>query len=200
MNSVLARWFLVALVFKVFANHSSGAESPVVHDPAIHTGGGLKKELIAGITAADFLKLGDKPRVARIVVVTAFNEENSWLNFNGYFRGGAVYTVPVGWTVEVIFINPSPAPHSAIVVERDMVRKVQVGEPAFAGASIPNPVFGISTSKATFSFVANTAGEYAIACGVPTHAAGGHWVALNVSAAAQGPKLKLGDLPERDAK
>jgi len=200
MNSVLVHWLLAALAFKVITNHTSAVESPVVHDPAVHTGGGLKKELIDGITAADFLKLGDKPKVARIVVVTAFNDENSWLNFNGYFRGGAIYTIPVGWTVEVTFINPSPSPHSAIIVERDMIRKVQVGEPAFAGASILNPILGISTSKATFSFVANAAGEYAIACGVPTHAAGGHWIALNISASAKGPKLKLGDLPERDAK
>lgn len=175
-------------------------EKPVVHDPALHAGAGLKRELIAGITEADFFKLGDKPKMVKITAVTAFNEANSWMNFNGYSHGKATYTIPTGWTVEVTFINPSPSPHSAIVVEREMVRKVQVGEPAFTGASIPSPVTGISTSKATFTFTAGTPGKYALACGIPTHAMTGHWVGLEVRDEAQAPTLSLGDAPPREAK
>jgi len=200
MHNVLVQSFLAALVFKALAHQASAADPPVVHDPSIHPGTGLKKELFAGITEADFLKLGSKPNSVRIVLVTAFNDDNSWLNFNGFSHGKAVYTIPRGWTVEVAFINPSPSPHSVVVVERDAVKKVQVGQPAFPGASVPNPVLGISSTKVEFSFVADAAGEYAMACGVPTHAMSGHWVAFNVSASARGPKLKLGESPERDAK
>jgi hypothetical protein len=81
-----------------------------------------------------------------------------------------------------------------------MLRKVQVGEPAFKGASTPNPVIGMSTAKATFTFIASEPGQYAIACGIPTHAAAGHWVALNVSGEAKVPTLKLGDALPKEAK
>ncbi len=178
----------------------SPAQAPVLHDPAIHIGAGLKKELIAGITEADFLKLGDKPKLVKITLVTAFTEANSWMNLNGDSHGKATYTIPLGWTVEVTYINPSPSPHSVVVVEREMVRKMQVGEPAFKGASTPSPIIGMSTSKATFAFTASEAGGYAIACGVPTHAMAGHWVALNVSAEANVPTLSRGDAPPREAR
>jgi hypothetical protein len=88
--------------------------------------------------------------------------------------------VPTGWTVEVVFINPSPVPHSLIVVERDMVKKLQMGDPVFAGASTPKPAQGMSSAKASFSFVASEPGDYALACGFPTHAINGHWIAFNV--------------------
>ena len=191
-------WLVVALNGLVCL--ASDPEEAVVHDPAVHAGMGLKKELFAGITEADFLRVGDKPKTVKIILVTAFNEANSWLNFNGYSHGKATYTVPTGWTIEVTLINPSPAPHSAVVVERDMVRKVQVGDPIFKGASTPNPVVGMSTSKATFSFTAGEVGEYAICCGIPTHASAGHWAALNVVAEAKGATLKLGDAPPKEAK
>jgi len=122
------------------------------------------------------------------------------MNFNGYSHGKAIYTIPLGWTVEVTLINPSPVPHSAIVVERETVRRVQMGDPAFPGASIPEAITGISTGKATFVFQAGEPGEYALACGIPTHAMGGHWLALQVSPTAAVPTLQLGDAPPQSAK
>ena len=172
----------------------------MVHDPAVHVGGGLKRELIAGITEADFCKLGDKAQMVRITLVNAFTEANSWLNLNGYSHGKAVYTIPLGWTVEVTFINPSPSPHSVVVVERAMVGKLRVGEPAFKNASTPDPVIGTSTSKATFTFEATSPGAYALACGIPTHASAGHWLALNIRAEGKVPTIQLGDRPARDVK
>jgi sulfocyanin len=168
------------------------------HDPAAHAGAGLKKELIAGITEADFLKWGSKPNTVNITLVATFTDANNGMNFNGYSHGNAMYTIPVGWTVEVTFINPSPVPHSAILVEREMLKKVQVGEPAFKGASIPNPITGIGAGKATFTFTASEPGEYGLACGIPTHSMGGHWIAVNVSADLKTPTLKLGDNPARE--
>lgn len=179
---------------------ASAQHAPVVHDPAVHIGAGLKKELIAGITEADFLKLGDKPRVVKITLVVAYSDANSWMNLNGDSHGKATYTVPVGWTVEVTYINPSPSPHSAVVVEREMVRKVQVGDPIFKGASTRDPVSGMSASKAVFTFTASDPGRYAIACGIPTHALSGHWVALSVSADATTPTLERGNGPPREAR
>ena len=177
------------------------AQNPVpAHDPAAHAGAGLNKELTAGITEADFLKLGDQPKTVKVTIVATFTDANNGMNFDGYSHGKATFTIPTGWKVEVTFINPSPVPHSLVVVERDAVRKLQVGDPAFAGASTPNPVTGMSSSKATFTFSASEAGDYAFACGFPSHAAAGHWVALKVSDQAKAPTLALGDGPAQPAK
>ncbi len=200
MNGIRFRSLPRFVAFLAFAWVAQAAESPLIHDPAVHAGAGLKKELMAGIGEADFLKLGDQPKTAKVTLVVAFSDANSWMNLNGHANGSAIYTIPTGWTVEVTFINPSPSPHSAIVVERDMLKKVQLGEPAFKGASTPDPVRGMSTSKATFSFKAGDRGQYGIACGVPTHAIAGHWVALNVSDEAKVPTLKLGSAPAKEAK
>ena len=133
------------------------------------------------------------PNTARLVVVSAYNPVNYGMNFNGFAKGGARYTIPQGWTVSVMFTNNSPVPHSAIVVEKPMVKKLQMGEPAFKGASTPYPVRG-TTGKGgvAFQFVADEAGEFAIACGFPSHSANGHWVAFDVSTTATAPSLQFG--------
>jgi hypothetical protein len=181
---------------------SAAAQNPDAthHEAPPGEGSGLHKELIAGITEADFLKLGDQPKTAKVTLIAAYTFDNGGMNFNGFTRGGATYTIPKGWTVEVTFINPSPVPHSVVVVDRDMVQKLQVGEPAFAGASVPNPLMGLSAARAVFKFVASEPGKYAFACGFPSHAVAGQWVALDISSDATVPTLKVGDGPAREAK
>ena len=133
------------------------------------------------------------PKTARLVVVSAYNPVNYGMNFNGFAKGGARYTIPQGWTVSVSFTNNSPVPHSAIVVEKPVVKKLQMGEPAFKGASTPYPVRG-TTGKGgvAFQFVADEAGEFAIACGFPSHSANGHWIAFDISPTATAPSLQFG--------
>lgn len=194
--SLLSGAAALALILPAAAQNPDAAH----HQATPGEGSGLHKELIAGITEADFLKLGDQPKTAKVTLIAAYTFDNGGMNFNGHTRGGATYTIPTGWTVEVTFINPSPVPHSVIVVDRDMVSKLQVGEPAFAGASIPNPLMGISTAKAVFKFVASEPGKYAFACGFPSHAIAGQWVALDISNDAKAPSLKVGDAPAREAK
>ena len=166
------------------------AQAPAGH---AHEGMGLKKELIEGVTPADFLRLSANPKTVQITAVAAFTPDNYGMNFNGQSHGRATYVIPAGWTVEVTFINPSPVPHSAVIVEREQVKKLQVGEPAFKGAASANANIGISGSKSAFRFVADEPGDYALACGFPSHALAGHWVAFEVSAEAKAPSLKLGE-------
>ena len=156
---------------------------------------GLKRELIAGVTEKDFLKLGDKPKSVKIVVVATWTDDNYGMNFNGFSRGAAIYTIPTGWTVDVTYINPGPVPHSLIVIERAAVKKIQMQEPYFKGAAVPKHIQGMSYDQATFTFVADEAGDFAFACGFPTHAINGHWIALDISGEAKEPTLKLGDKP-----
>ena len=141
-----------------------------------------------------FLSVDPKtPKTARLVVVSAYNPVNYGMNFNGFAKGGARYTIPQGWTVSVNFTNNSPVPHSAIVVEKPMVKKLQMGEPAFKGASTPYPERG-KTDKGgvAFQFVADEAGDFAMACGFPSHSANGHWIAFDVSTTATAPSLQFG--------
>jgi len=160
---------------------------------------GIRKEMIEGLGVADFLRLSDKPKTVKITLVAVWTEENYGMNFNGFAKGAAIYTIPLGWTVEVEFINPSPIPHSVIVVERPDIKKIQVAEPYFKGAVVPNHLQGLSFAKASFSFVADEAGEFAFACGFPAHTLNGHWLALEIDEGAKVPTLKLGDEPAREA-
>jgi hypothetical protein len=175
------------------------AQTPAPHDHGAVIPG-LKTEMFAGITVDDLLKLGDKPKSVKVVLVASFNGANAGMNFTGYSHGKALLTVPKDWTVNVSFINPSPIPHSAIVIDKADTKKLQVPEPYFAGGATPKHITGMSMGKAEFSFVADEAGEFALACGFPAHAATGHWIALNVSADAKVPTLQLGDLAPKEIK
>lgn len=141
-----------------------------------------------------FLRLGDDGKRVHIVLISAYNGVNYGMNFDGFAKGQARFTVPVGAEIEVAFTNRSPVPHSVVVVERPQVKRLQMGEPAFTGASTPSPIRGTTGTKGeTFRFKASEAGEYAFACGFPSHAANGHWIALDVSEKATGPSLQLAE-------
>lgn len=196
---MIRRLFLVSLLVSSFATAQQPAAPAADHTHTVEIPG-LKKELFAGITEADFLKLGDKPKTAKITLVATYSAANYGMNFNGYSHGKAVFTIPTGWTVEATFINPSPIPHSLVVVEQDTTKKLQMGEPYFEGAGVPKPEVGLALTKAEFSFVADESGEYALACGFPAHAINGHWLALIVSDEAKAPTLQLGDKPAVEAK
>ncbi len=140
-----------------------------------------------------FLFLGSEPKTVRLVLIASYNAANYGMNFDGFSKGGAKCVVPLGWNVEVAFTNRSAVPHSAVVVERAMAKRVQMGDPAFEGASTTQPLRGTTGSKGeTFRFKASEAGDYAIACGFPAHAANGHWIALEVSDTAKEPSLQFG--------
>lgn len=161
---------------------------------------GLKKELFAGVTADDLLRPGATPNSVKIMLVATFNAANYGMNFNGYSHGKAVLTVPVGWKVDVTFINPSPIPHSAIICEKADTKKLQIPEPYFTGGATPKHLTGQTMGKAEFSFTPDEAGEFALACGFPSHALAGHWLAFNVSAEAKVPTLQFGDQPAKEVK
>ncbi|MBE7498057.1 MAG: hypothetical protein HS117_24215 [Verrucomicrobiaceae bacterium] len=188
------------LLLSALAFTFSQAQQPAGHEHGGVEIPGLKKELFAGITEADFMKPGAEPKTVKLTLVATFTAANYGMNFNGYAHGKAVFTVPTGWKVDVTFINPSPIPHSLLVVEKDMLRKPQMGAPYFDGAGVPKPEQGMAFAKADFSFTAEEAGDYALACGFPAHAANGHWLALVISDEAKVPTIQLGDAPAKEVK
>lgn len=181
------------------ALNASAQTPPPGHDHTIEIPG-LKKELIAGITADDLLRPGATPNSVKIVLVATFNAANYGMNFNGYSHGKAVLTVPVGWKVDVTFINPSPIPHSAIICEKSDTKKLQIPEPYFTGGATPKHLMGQTMGKAEFSFTPDEAGEFALACGFPSHALAGHWLSFNVSADAKVATIQFGDQPAKEVK
>lgn len=188
------------LLAATFALSFSHAQQPAGHDHGGAEIPGLKKELFAGITEADFMKPGKEPKSVKLNLIATYTAANYGMNFNGYAHGKAVFTVPTGWKVDVTFINPSPIPHSLLVVEKDMLKKPQMGAPYFEGAGVPKPEQGMAFAKADFSFTADEAGEYALACGFPAHAANGHWLSFIVSDEAKVPTIQLGDTPAKEVK
>jgi plastocyanin len=138
-----------------------------------------------------FIALGKEAKTVEILIVAALTNTNHGMNFNGFSKGQAIYTVPLGWRVNVTFKNASAVPHSVVVVDQEMVSELQIGKPYFTGASSPDAMAATAPKHAKFSFIANEAGEYAFACGFPTHAAAGHWITLKISKEAKSPLLTL---------
>ena len=141
-----------------------------------------------------FIRIDEEAKKVFIPLTATFNDANYGMNFNGHYKGRAVYTVPIGWEITFHFKNMSPVPHSAVVVEQVMARKLQVGEPYFEGASTTEPLKGLKKDE-KFTFVVDESGKFAIACGFPAHSAGGHWIALDVSKDAETASLALPKSP-----
>ncbi len=198
MSNIFSLLPLLAALCPLSAQEAApAADAHAAHGGAVP---GVKKELFAGVTEADFMRLGDKPKTVKIVLVATFTDDNHGMNFNGYSFGRATWFIPVGWTVEVEFINPGPVPHSAIVIERADTKKLQMPEPWFEGGAVEKHLQGIAISKASFTFTPDEEGEFAFACGFPAHAIAGHWVALEVTGADTQPRLKLGDNEPKNVK
>jgi uncharacterized cupredoxin-like copper-binding protein len=111
-----------------------------------------------------------------ITVNAGMSGINGGENFDGYYKGQWVVTVPLGWHVTVKFWNVGSITHSAMIESTKTSLDSTSPKPAFKGAETPKPSAGTAPkAKATFTFVASTAGTYRLACGVPGHAALGMW-------------------------
>jgi uncharacterized cupredoxin-like copper-binding protein len=116
-----------------------------------------------------------KTHTVTLTVIAGYNNAMGGFNFNGYFKGGMLVTIPIGYKVNVVFSNKSPLPHSVEFVTFAK-KDASTYTPAFKGATSPNPTTGIGAGKVQkFTFVANKVGSYAFVCAVPGHEAAGMW-------------------------
>ncbi|MBE2270620.1 MAG: PQQ-binding-like beta-propeller repeat protein [Anaerolinea sp.] len=141
--------------------------------------------------SSEFISVDAENQTVTLTVIAAYDSTNGGLNFNGYANGGATYVVPEGWTVNVNFENRADLPHSAMIVPQDAVDQQQLPDPVFEGAAIGDPYAGV-TGTAEFSFTASEVGTYALACGVPGHAASGHWIVFEVGSSDAQPAFQTG--------
>ena len=140
----------------------------------------------------EFLSYDAQARTATILLVAGYNGLNDALNYNGGARGSQGVSIPLAWTVHVALTNrDSDLQHSAIVVRQVLPPPEEMTTPAFAGAVVSQLEEGVHEGDTTsFEFVADKAGRYMVACGVPGHAQGGMWMRLTVSADIDRPSYR----------
>lgn len=137
----------------------------------------------------DWIRVNREAGEVKLVVVAGKTDFNHRWNFNGYANGDATITVPQGYRVTLDFRNDDPAvPHSLGIGEREE-RYPPIFEnptPAFEGAFTSSPTSVTESTlpgeQETIAFTASRAGEYAMICYVPAHAATGMWIHFRVSA------------------
>jgi sulfocyanin len=127
-----------------------------------------------------------KGKVVTLTLIAGYNSNAGGFNFNGAAKGQLTVTVPLGDTVNVVFSNNAPLPHSAQIVAFSKSAPVSSVADAFKNAHSANPTVGVAKGTTQkFSFAANKAGKYLIICAVPGHAAAGMWDTLVVTKSAK---------------
>ena len=110
-----------------------------------------------------------------ITLIASYDGTNGGFNFDGYSRE-LMWTVPRGWTVRVVCSNRGPLRHSCAVV-----RSSASTQPAFRGATTPEPRIGIEAGHtARFTFRASRKGVYRFASLVPGQEAARMWDVLKI--------------------
>ena len=131
----------------------------------------------------EFLTYDQRSHTVSLQLIAGYNGLNGSLNYNGATHGSHGLYVPTGWRIHVAVTNrDSDLQHSAIVVQKVLPPPIEPSEPAFTAAALPQLDEGLQEDETgTLDFVADRAGQYMIACGVPGHAQAGMWLQLAVS-------------------
>jgi sulfocyanin len=140
-------------------------------------------------TVNKYLSYDSSDSTVYLKLVAAATSALGGLNFNGGSSGDQTITVPVGWTVDIDFLNEDAIPHSAIVIDDQKPIPAAPTKAAFPRAYTAHLFDGLSpqTGHDTMQFKADQAGHYLIACGVPGHAVSGMYINFVVSPTASTP-------------
>lgn len=141
------------------------------------------------LTTPSWMTVDANAMTVTLNIVAGETEANNRWNYNGYANGETTIVVPRGYTVTINFSNEDPANvHSAVVMAAQSTYPVtfETANPVFEGAATSNPTSmteaTASGASETISFTVDTAGEYALVCTIPAHAATGMWIGFQVSA------------------
>ena len=144
-------------------------------------------------TLPDWIQARTQAQLVVITLDAGVGDNNDGLNFNGFHSGDHRIVVPLGWTVIVRMRNADArVPHSALVTrvyrKEEMPDRLSGKDTVFPGAATPVPFTGTAAGGyGEFSFAADKAGQYFIACGVQTHLQIGMWLRLDVVDGAAAP-------------
>jgi hypothetical protein len=124
-----------------------------------------------------FLRVHAARHAVELTLIAADGAGNNGFNFDGYGRGELMVSVPRDWRVTVHFKNAGSLRSSCAVVTGPSASR-----PAFAGATTPDPVTGLSNGEtATFSFTATRVGTYRLASLVSGEELARMWDVLEVT-------------------
>lgn len=122
-------------------------------------------------------------------VVAAQTGANNGFNFDGYFNGGATFTVPVHWNVDLEYKNLAALPHSVAIADSQKA-PASLETFGFAPVASANPTVGtVSRTWQLLAFDADHVGHYFMDCLVPGHLQSGMWDNFIVSPTATAPSL-----------
>lgn len=137
----------------------------------------------------DWFQVDDDAQTVTIDLVAGATSDNNYWNYNGLYGGEGEITVPEGYTVTINLTNEDPAMgHSVGVGEMQASFPANFSDttPLFEGGVTSNPTSMTESTmpgeSETVTFVAETAGEYALICYVSGHAATGMYLSFIVSA------------------
>ena len=134
----------------------------------------------------DWVTSKPQHRLVMLALDAGVGDANGGLNFNGHHEGDHRIVIPQGWTVVVRMRNSDArVPHSALITrvyrQEEMPERLGAPDAVFPGAATPVPFTGIAAGGyAEFTFQANRAGRYFVACGVHTHLQAGMWLRLDI--------------------
>jgi hypothetical protein len=132
-------------------------------------------------SAPTYLTYDRGARTVHVALVAGYNQ-TAGRNFDGHSKGSLGFTIPAGWSVTVDCSNGDPTEHHSCAVVSD----ASATNPAFAGATTPNPLNGLGyRESASFTFTPNVPGTYRFACLVGHHELSGMWDALTVTSSGR---------------
>lgn len=130
--------------------------------------------------AADWFQVDEDAQTVTIDLVAGSTNANNYWNYNGLYGGAGEITVPEGFTVTINFSNQDPGMgHSVGIGEAQATYPASYSSPTpvFEGGMSSNPTSMTESTmpgeSETITFVAESAGEYALICYVTGHAANG---------------------------
>lgn len=141
------------------------------------------------LTVPDWFTVDEANESVTLEIVAGQNNANNNWNYNGYHSGEGTIVVPEGWEVTIEFSNEDQVNAHSISIESqvgDYGPTFEQADPVFEGAATSSPTEMAGATQPgeaeTITFTASSAGEYAMVCLVPAHAAQGMWLPFDVSA------------------
>lgn len=144
---------------------------------------------MAEMAMTDWFHVDEANQSVHVTITAgAVDDALGYWNFNGGTNGDMTITVPEGFTVVIDFKNADPMmAHSlGISATTGGFGAMIAPDAVFEGAMTTNPASMTDATmpgeEETITFTASTAGDYAMVCFIPGHAATGMWIYFNVSA------------------
>lgn len=136
----------------------------------------------------DWFHVDEANQSVHMTITAGSTAAKNYWNFNGAADGNMTITVPEGFTVVIDFVNNDPNMAHSLGISATTSGFGAMIEPdvVFEGALTSNPTSMVDSTmpgeEESITFVASAAGDYAMVCYIPGHAATGMWIYFNVSA------------------